>query len=506
MFTKVLIANRGEIAVRIIRACRELGVRTVAVYSDADTAAPHTWMADEAVQIGPAEAVHSYLNIGKIIDTARATGAQAVHPGYGFLAENAGFAAACRDAGIVFIGPPPEVIAAVGDKAQARQMAVKAGVPVVPGFDEPQASDEAIREAVQRIGLPVLLKAAAGGGGKGMRIVRSMDELDTLLGSARREAQAAFGEDALIVEKLLDRPRHIEVQILADAHGEVIYLGERECSVQRRHQKIIEEAPSPAVDTRLRGTLGRAALKVAQAAGYVNAGTVEFLVDRNRRIFFLEVNARLQVEHPVTELVTGLDLVQQQLRLATGEPLGLSGKSFILRGHALECRIYAEDPAANFAPSPGRVLHLFEPVLPGVRIDSGIRAGQDIPVYYDPILAKIIAWAPDRAMALRRMEQALVEYALLGPRTNLAYLRAIITHPAFASGDLSTEFLAEHLSGWRAPKPTAEICAIAACLSDPAFAQAGGDGRRTARGAGAAADGSGRFADPWDRLAGWRIP
>ncbi len=499
MFARVLIANRGEIAVRIIRACRELRVGTVAVYSDPDAAAPHVWMADEAVPIGPAEPVHSYLNIGRIIDAARATGAQAIHPGYGFLAESAECAAACRDAGIVFIGPPPEVIAALGNKTQARRLAEQAGVPVVPGFDEPRAADMDLRDAARRLGLPVLLKAAAGGGGKGMRILRRLEDLDTLLGSARREARTAFGDDAIIMEKLIDRPRHVEVQILADAEGRAIHLGERECSIQRRYQKIVEEAPSVIVDPDLRAGLGRAALRVVAAAGYVNAGTAEFLVDCDRRFYFNEVNTRLQVEHPVTELVTGMDLVHQQLRIASGEPLGVSQGDVALRGHAIECRVYAEDPEADFAPSPGRVLYLCEPDLPGVRIDSGIRAGQDITIHYDPILAKVIAWAPDRALALRRMQQALSDYVLLGPRANLAYLQAIVAHPAFAAGDLSTEFLHEHLSGWRTPPPTAEVGAIAALLADPAGAAASG------RPSGADRLGD-RFADPWDRLAGWRIP
>ncbi|MGQ0571396.1 MAG: acetyl-CoA carboxylase biotin carboxylase subunit [Armatimonadota bacterium] len=494
MFTRVLIANRGEIAVRLIRACRELDVQTAAVYSDADRTSPHVWLADQAVPIGPAEAAQSYLNIGRIIDAARCTGAEAVHPGYGFLAENAEFAAACRDAGITFIGPPAEVITALGDKGRARRMAEHAEVPIVPGYDEPGASDEHIRQAVGGMGFPVLLKAAGGGGGKGMRIVRRSEDLDTLLGSARREARGAFGDDSILVEKFIDRPRHIEVQILADAHGTVVHLGERECSVQRRHQKIIEESPSVAVDDALRGELGRAALKVARAAGYLNAGTVEFLVDQDARFYFLEVNTRLQVEHPVTEMVTGIDLVHQQLHIASGERLGFSQELIGLRGHAVECRVYAEDPEADFAPSPGRVFYLFEPALPGVRIDSGIRAGQEIPVHYDPIVAKIIAWAPDRALALRRMQQALAAYALLGPRTNVSYLRAIVAHPAFAAGALSTEFLAEHLSGWRAPQPGPQVAAIAALLSE--LAQIAGEPGRP----------GGRRVDPWGRLAGWRVP
>ncbi len=495
MMTKVLIANRGEIAVRVIRACREMGIGTVAVYSDVDAASPHAWLADEAIPIGPAEAAQSYLNIGRLIAAARETGAQAIHPGYGFLAENAGFAAACRDAGITFIGPPAEVIASLGDKARARRLAAASGVPVIPGFDGPATDDAAIRGAALRLGLPVLLKAAVGGGGKGMRAVHRAEDLDAAAGSARREARSAFGNDALIVEKLIERPRHIEVQVLTDAHGNAVHLGERECSIQRRHQKIVEESPSPAVDARLRAALGNAALRIARAAGYVNAGTVEFLVDQNRQYYFMEVNTRLQVEHPVTEMVTGTDLVQEQIRIAAGEPLTLRQEDLQLRGHALECRVYAEDPEAGFVPSPGRVLHLSEPDLPGVRIDSGLRAGQDIPMHYDPILSKVIAWAPDRSRTISKMLQALDEYVLLGSQTNLSFLRAIIAHPAFAAGDLSTGFLQEHLAAWHRLEPTPAIVAIAALLSDA---------RQPPAGPSRGPLGS-RFADPWERLSGWRM-
>ncbi len=493
MFTSILIANRGEIAVRIIRACREMGIRSVAAFSDADAVSPHVWLADEAVNIGPPEAAQSYLNVGRILDAARRTGAQAIHPGYGFLAENAGFAAACRDAGIVFIGPPPEVLESLGDKSRARRLAAGAGVAVIPGFDGSGADDASIHQAAKRLGLPVLLKAAGGGGGKGMRAVHRAEDLDAAAGSARREARSAFGNDALIVEKLLEDARHIEVQILGDAHGNVVHLGERECSIQRRHQKIVEESPSPAVDARLRAEIGDAALRIVRAAGYVNAGTVEFLVDRDRRFYFLEVNTRLQVEHPVTELVTGVDLVQAQIRIAAGEPLPVRQEDVQLRGHALECRVYAEDPEAEFAPSPGRVLHLSEPHMPGVRVDSGIRAGQHIPVHYDPILAKVIAWAPDRNQARRRMLQALGEYVVLGCQTNVSLLSAVVAHPAFAAGDLSTGFLRQHLTPWRRREPSADVHAIAALLSDPARVAPPGAQHRA------------RFADPWDRLSGWRM-
>ncbi len=499
MFAKVLIANRGEIAVRIIRACREMGMRSVAVFSDADAASPHVWLADEAVNIGPPEAARSYLRIGGLIDAARRTGAQAIHPGYGFLAEQAAFAAACRDAGLTFVGPPPEVIAALGDKARARTLAQTAGVPVVPGFDDPRADDAAVRREAERVGFPLALKAVAGAGGRGLRVVERPGDLDLALGSTRREARAAFGDDGLIVERWIESPRHIEVQVLADARGNVVHLGERECSIQRRHQKMIEESPSPGADTWLRGELGDAAARIARAAGYVNAGTVEFLVDRDRRFYFLEVNTRLQVEHPVTEVVTGLDLVQAQMRIAAGDPLAVRQHEVRPRGWGIECRVYAEDPEADFAPSPGTVLHLVEPHMPGVRVDSGIAAGQEIPRYYDPILSKVIAWAPDRERAVRRLREALDAYVLLGIRTNLSYLRAVLDLPAFATGDLSTDFLSLHLPRWRHPEPTDAACAVAALLSEserPRAGPMGMDGR----------PGSSGFADPWDRLTGWRMP
>ncbi len=501
MFSKILIANRGEIAVRVIRACREMDIGTVAVYSDADAESPHVWLADEAVPIGPAEAAQSYLNVDRILETARRTGAQAIHPGYGFLAENAAFASACADAGIVFIGPPAGVIRSLGDKARARRLAAAAGVPVIPGIDDPGADDATIREAALRVGLPVLLKAASGGGGKGMRVVHRVEELESAVASARREAQAAFGDDALLIERLIERPRHVEVQILADAHGQIVHLGERECSIQRRHQKVIEESPAPAVDRRLRAALWGAAVRVARAAGYVNAGTVEFLLDRDGRFYFLEVNTRLQVEHPVTELVTGIDLVQAQIHIAAGEPLALRQEDVAWRGHAIECRVYAEDPEAGFAPSPGRVLHLFEPAMPGVRIDSGIRTGQVIPPYYDPIVSKIIAWAPDRPRALRRMGEALRDCVVLGCQTNLSFLRAVIVHPEFAAGRLSTDFLREHMASWRRPAPAPEIIALAAALADAGLSAAPGLSAASSTGLSSSVS----LADPWQRLRGWRI-
>ncbi|MDR7554458.1 MAG: acetyl-CoA carboxylase biotin carboxylase subunit [Armatimonadota bacterium] len=491
--SRVLIANRGEIAVRIIRACRELGIGAVAVYSEADATAPHVALADEAICIGPAEPARSYLDGARLIDIARRVGADAIHPGYGFLAEDAAFARACADAGLVFIGPPADVIARLGDKTAARRLAAEAGVPVVPGA-EGLADDGALREAAARLGYPLLVKAAAGGGGRGMRVVRRPDDLPAAVASARREARAAFGEDAIFLERLLEQPRHVEVQILADAHGGVVHLGERECSVQRRYQKVVEEAPSPGLPPRLREALGDAAVRLARAAGYVNAGTIEFLVD-GEAFFFLEANTRLQVEHPVTELVVGVDLVVAQLRVAAGEPLPWRQADLVPRGWAIEARVYAEDPEAEFAPAPGRVLRLVEPHLPGVRIDSGIVEGLEIPRVYDPLLAKVVAWGVDREQARRRLAQALAEYVIMGPKTNVAFLRAIVDHPAFVAGALTTGFLAEHLAGWRRPEPPPSVAAVAAVLAalHEAAPPAARPGASTV------------FADPWTRLTGWRL-
>ena len=489
-FSKVLVANRGEIAVRVIRACRELGVRTVAVYSEADASSPHVVLADEAVCLGPAEPAASYLNIARLVDAARATGAEAVHPGYGFLAENPEFAHACEEAGLVFVGPPADVIAALGDKDRARRLAEAAGVPVVPGH--PAADDETLERAAQTLGFPVVLKAAAGGGGKGMRVVHGPAGFREALASARREVRSAFGDDAILVEKYLEGPRHVEVQILADRYGAAVHLGERECSLQRRHQKILEEAPSPVVSPQLRARLGEAALRVARAAGYVNAGTVEFLLDRDGRFYFLEVNTRLQVEHPVTELVTGVDLVHAQLHIAAGHRLWLRQEEVAWRGHAVEARVYAEDPERGFAPSPGRILLLREPHLPGVRVDSGIQEGQDIPVQYDPILAKVVAWGPNRPTALARLTQALHEYVLLGPKTNLGFLRDLVAHPAFRQGEVSTGFVEQHFGAWRPAPPRVEVAALAAVLlaqTKPAPAAV-----------------PARAPDPWDRLDGVQLP
>lgn len=443
MFRKVLVANRGEIAVRLIRALREFNIPSVAVYSDADRASLAVSLADEAVHLGPAPSAESYLSIPKVIDAACRTSAEAIHPGYGFLSENADFAEACRAAGITFIGPSPEAIRKMGSKTAARELAIAAGAPVVPGTQRSVTSVSEARETARKIGYPVLLKAAAGGGGKGMRRVDREDDLESALRDAASEAARAFRNDEVYIEKLVLEPRHIEIQILGDHHGSMIHLGERECSIQRRHQKVIEECPSPVMleYPELRSKMGEAALRIAKSAGYTNAGTMEFLVDRDRNFYFLEMNTRLQVEHPVTELVTGLDLVEWQLRIARGEKLPLKQEDITWRGSAIECRIYAEDPEQNFLPSPGRIANLSEPSGPGVRLDSGIYQGWTVPLDYDPLLAKLAAWAPTRESATRRLQRALSEYVLTGVRTNISWFREILSDPDFTAGRLSTAFL-----------------------------------------------------------------
>jgi len=440
VFSTVLVANRGEIAVRVIRTLRAVGTRSVAVYSDADVDARHVRDADVAVRIGPAAAAESYLSAARLVEAALATGAEAVHPGYGFLAENAAFARACAAAGLVFVGPPPEAIEAMGDKIRAKQTVEAAGVPVVPGRHTPGLTDDDLVAAAAEIGYPVLLKPSAGGGGKGMRQVTDPAALPEAIASARREARVSFGDDALLIERFVARPRHIEIQLLADAHGNVVHLGERECSLQRRHQKVVEEAPSVLLDAATRSRMGAAAVETARAVGYVGAGTVEFIVsaDRPADFFFMEMNTRLQVEHPVTELVTGLDLVEWQLRVAAGEPLSFAQSDVRLDGHAVEARVYAEDPARGFLPSAGRVLALHEPVMPHVRVDSGLRTGTVVGTDYDPMLAKVIAWAPDRASALTRLDAALAETVVLGVRTNVEFLRALCVDADVVAGDLDT--------------------------------------------------------------------
>ncbi|WP_411079207.1 acetyl-CoA carboxylase biotin carboxylase subunit [Streptomyces sp. cmx-18-6] len=440
MFDTVLVANRGEIAVRVIRTLREQGVRSVAVFSDADADARHVREADTAVRIGPPPAAESYLSVPALLEAARRTGAQAVHPGYGFLAENAEFAAACTEAGLVFIGPPASAISLMGDKIRAKETVAAAGVPVVPGSSGSGLTDAQLESAAREIGTPVLLKPSAGGGGKGMRLVRDAEVLAEEIAAARREARASFGDDTLLVERWIDRPRHIEIQVLADAHGNVIHLGERECSLQRRHQKIIEEAPSVLLDEQTRAAMGEAAVQAARSCGYVGAGTVEFIVPGNdpASYYFMEMNTRLQVEHPVTELITGLDLVEWQLRVASGEQLPYAQKDITLTGWAIEARVCAEDPSRGFLPSGGTVLALREPQGGGVRTDSGLSEGVPVGSLYDPMLSKVIAYGPDRASALRKLRAALADTVILGVPTNAGFLRRLLAHPDVVAGNLDT--------------------------------------------------------------------
>jgi acetyl-CoA carboxylase biotin carboxylase subunit len=443
MFRKILIANRGEIAVRIIRACRDMGISPVAVYSEADSDALHVRLADEAVCIGPPASVDSYLNIPAVIAAAMKTEAEAIHPGYGFLAENADFASAVAAASLTFIGPTPEVMQVMGSKTSARRAAVAAEVPVVPGTVEALQSFAEAQEIAARFGYPVMLKASAGGGGKGMRLVNSADELRSSFDTAQSEAAAAFGNPELYLEKAVERPRHIEIQIFADTHGNVVHLGERECSIQRRHQKVIEECPSPINDPSLRARMGDAAVRIAKAVGYVGAGTVEFLVaDATREFYFLEMNTRLQVEHPVTELVTGIDLVREQIMVATGAPLSFKQEDVRWTGHAIECRVYAEDPENNFFPSPGKISFLQAPAGPGIRDDTGVRAGSEVSIHYDPMISKLAAWGGTRAEAIDRLRRALDEYQIDGIQTTLPFFRRIVRDQEFIAGHLDTGFIA----------------------------------------------------------------
>jgi acetyl-CoA carboxylase biotin carboxylase subunit len=463
MFSKLLIANRGEIAIRVMRACRELGVRSVAVYSDADRAAPHVRAADEAYALGGTTAAESYL----LLEIAKACGAEALHPGYGFLAENADFNQACRDAGLVFVGPSPDAMRALGSKTSARKVMQAANVPVVPGTIDPIPTGEEAAEIAQRIGFPVALKAVSGGGGRGMRVVERVEDVPAAFRQASEEAGAAFGDPSMYLEKLVVRPRHVEIQMLGDQHGNVVHLGERECSIQRRHQKLIEEAPSPAVDAELRARMGAVAVRAAKAVGYTNAGTCEMLLDQNGEFYFLEVNARLQVEHPVTELVTGIDLAQWQLRVAAGEPLDFRQEDIQVRGHAVECRIQAEDPFSRFFPSTGTITAVREPSGPGVRIDGTLEDGLAVTPLYDSLLAKLIVWAEDRPRALERMYRALGEYHVLGVKTTVPFHRWLLKHPPFMAGDLDTELLERdwHPDG-TLDDVTAEHAAVLAALSE----------------------------------------
>ena len=469
MFKKILIANRGEIACRVIRACREMKIATVAVYSDADHEAMHVRMADEAFHIGPPPSNESYLRWERIIDVAIENGVDAIHPGYGFLSENADFVREVMKAAITFIGPPPEVMEGMGGKISARKIAIEAGVPVVPGTTEPLTSFQDAQETAARFGYPVMLKASAGGGGKGMRLVMDESGLKSALENSQSEALASFGDDAVYIEKAVVRPRHIEIQVFSDKHGNHVHLGERECSIQRRHQKVIEEAPSPINSPELRAEMGACAVKVAKAVGYVGAGTVEFLVsDLDRSFYFLEMNTRLQVEHPVTELVTGIDLVREQIRVAWGEPLSFTQEDVVLNGHAIECRVYAEDPDNNFLPSPGRITRLRLPQGPGVRDDGGIYEGAEVSIYYDPMISKFAVYGRDRTEAIDRMRRALMEYEVGGIKTTLPFFRQIMADQEFIDGKLDTGFIPRFFERKAKPEPDetgSDIAIIAATLS-----------------------------------------
>jgi len=494
MLQRILIANRGEIAVRIIRACRELGIESVAVYSDVDARAPHVTFADRAVRIGPPPAAESYLSIDAVIEAARQSGSEGVHPGYGFLSENDEFAARCAEAGLTFIGPPAQAIAGMGSKIAARAMAQQAGVPVVPGETPVDQADESIAAAARRVGLPVLLKPSEGGGGIGMKVVRRDDDLTGAIQQARRESLAAFGDGRLYVERLVERPRHVEIQVFADAHGQTIHLFERECSVQRRHQKVIEETPSLALTPALRGRMGDAAVAIARAAGYQNAGTVEFLLDlSSSQFYFLEMNTRLQVEHPITEQVVGVDLVQAQLAVASGLPVPWRQTQLSQRGHAIEARIYAEDPSRHDVPQAGPLLLYREPRMPGIRIDSGVVEGGEVSVHYDPMLAKVIATGETREHARRRLVAALRDFPILGIRTNVAFLISILEHPAFAAGEIDTGWLDRHGDTLRPPPDTTVPSDVDALVEAV---------RQNAPGLLSRASAA---ADPWTALRGTRV-
>jgi len=508
MFKKLLIANRGEIAIRIIRACRELSIRTVAVYSETDANARHVREADEALLIGPPAPRDSYLRVDKLLEAARATGAEAIHPGYGFLSENADFADAVRAAGLIFIGPTGDSIRAMGSKTGARALMEQAGVPVVPGFQLPSPSRRvaegegelvSFQQAAARLGYPVLVKAAGGGGGRGMRVVRAPEALAEALASAQAEAQSAFGDGAVFLEKYLEHAKHIEFQVFGDAHGNVLHLFERECSVQRRHQKLIEEAPSPLLNQHpaLRAQMAQAAVAAARAVNYQNAGTIEFIVDpATLNFYFLEMNTRLQVEHPVTEALTGLDLVHLQLRMAAGEPLPFTQEQITARGHALECRVIAEDPAQNFLPSVGKVLLAREPFGPGVRIDSGYGAGDEVSPHYDSLIAKVITHAPTRAEALARMQTALAGYALLGLTTNLEFLQAVLSGEDFVSGAMTTRLIQEKFANWKPNQTDSALALAAVALAESLSAPQTPSASLTV---------SHADTSPWARLDGFRI-
>jgi acetyl/propionyl-CoA carboxylase alpha subunit len=486
LFRKVLIANRGEIAVRIARTCRVMKIPTVGVHSEVDRGALHTRVTDEAVGIP------GYLDIEALVAAARRSGADAVHPGYGFLSQNGDFADAVTAGGMTFIGPPGPVHRRMGDKMGARRLMAAAGVPIVPGYDGDDQADATLAAEAARIGWPVMIKPSRGGGGKGMRIVRAADDFGPALAGARREAKAAFGDDVVVLERFVDRPRHVEVQVLADARGSTVHLLERECSIQRRHQKVVEETPSPALSASAREALCAAGTAAARAAGYVNAGTVEFLMDRGGAFYFLEMNTRLQVEHPVTESILGLDLVRLQIEIAAGRPLGFGQDAVAARGHALECRLYAEDPWRDNLPSPGRVLHLSMPEGPGIRFDAGIAPGSEVSTHYDPLLGKVITWGRDRTESIERMADALNRTAILGLTTNLALLRAIVGHPEFAAGALHTGFIDDNLADLPRPEcPPARILSAALTASRRRVGGVGGNGKA--------------IPDPWQEAGAWRL-
>lgn len=461
MFSKILVANRGEIAVRIMRTAREMGIGTVAVYSEVDRRALHTLTADEAFLLGDSDPASSYLNMDKIIDVAKRSGAQAIHPGYGFLAENAAFAERVTAEGLVFIGPPAAVMADLGNKTLARTIMAQSNVPIIPGMTVSDTEPARLLQAAEEMGFPVLIKAAAGGGGKGMRIVHDRATFAEAAELAKSEALSAFGDSAIYVEKCLEKPRHVEFQILADEHGNVIHLFERECSIQRRHQKIVEETPCPVLDEELRCRMGAAAVAAARAAGYVNAGTVEFLLDDAGRFYFLEVNTRLQVEHPITEMVTGLDLVRHQIEIAAGKPLPFDQDRITRRGHAIECRIYAEDPEADFMPSPGQILFVQSPEGPGVRFDHALYTGAQVPIQYDPILGKLVVWAEDRHAAIERMVRALKECVILGVKTPIELMIDVLRSERFQTGDVHTRLIDDHFSSWQPDRALDHLAAMA---------------------------------------------
>jgi acetyl-CoA carboxylase biotin carboxylase subunit len=475
MFDKILIANRGEIVVRIIATCQEMGIKTVAVYSEADRAALHVLEADQAVCLGPSSPAESYLNMDKIIAAARKTGAQAIHPGYGFLAENPAFAERCEREGLVFIGPNARAIKDLGDKTVARRIMINNHVPVIPGMMAAEVDPDILAREAERIGYPVIIKATAGGGGKGMRIVRSPGEFREAAVSAGSEAKSAFGNGDIYLEKYFEKSRHVEFQILADGQGSVIHLLERECSIQRRHQKIIEETPSPAITSALRKAMGKAAVAAAKAAGYVNAGTVEFLMDETGKFYFLEVNTRLQVEHPITEMITGIDLVRQQIEIAAGNPLKLSQNDIVGRGHAMECRIYAEDPLSAFLPSPGKIHFVKEPRGPGIRNDSGVYSGYTVPMEYDPILSKLITHGESRQECISRMSRALNDYIILGVLTPIPFLMDILSSEAFIKGETCTNFIDTHFADWRPAMEGVDLACLAYIVDNMAKHRTKGD-------------------------------